>query len=380
MIEKYEIDFDSVPSPCYLLDERRLIKNLELLQRVAQESGAHVLCALKGYAMWSTFPLLKQYISGATVSSLHESKSIAEHWGEKAHACAPVYVSQEIDEILHNTSHITFNSLTQWERYKEKSIQAKVSPALRINPEYSEITTELYNPAGSECRLGVKADALAALPQGIEGLHFHVLCEQDSFVLERVLQKVEEKFGHLFSALKWINFGGGHHITRSDYDVDHLIALIKAFREKYDLEVFLEPGEAIGWETGYLVSEVQDIVPAGKKNIAMLDTSFTCHMPDCLEMPYKPYIVGAIEPNDFFPVYVMGGMTCLAGDQIGDYSFCGELKVGDRVVFHDMIHYTMVKNNTFNGVRLPSIAIWTSQDELKVIKSFDYDAYETRLS
>lgn len=379
--DKNQIDFDLVPTPCYLLDEKKLLANLELLQRVEEESGAKILCALKGFAMWSAFPTVRKYLSGATASSLHEAKLIESRWGTLAHMCAPVYVPNEIKELSLISSHMTFNSLSEWDRYKEYIMTQELSPALRINPEYSEIEVPLYDPAGSDSRLGVKAEQLKELPIGIEGLHFHVMCEQDSYVLERVLKHVEEKFGHLFSNLKWINFGGGHHITRSDYDVNHLIELIQEFKGRHGLEIFLEPGEAVGWEAGYLVSQVLDVFPTGEeKEIAMLDTSFTCHMPDCLEMPYKPFVVGAIQPNSFFPTYIMGGMSCLAGDQIGDYSFVKPLKVGDRVVFHDMIHYTMVKSNTFNGVRLPSIAIWTQEDELEIVKTYDYQDYEMRLS
>ncbi|MFK7900969.1 MAG: carboxynorspermidine decarboxylase [Cyclobacteriaceae bacterium] len=377
---KYEIDFDSIPTPCYLLDERKLIKNLVLLQEVIKESGASILCALKGYALWNTFPLLSEYLSGATASSLHEAQLVHNYWKGKAHVCAPVYVPSEMDQILEKASHITFNSLSEWERYKEKVRKTDVSPGLRINPEYSEIETELYNPASPDSRLGIKVDDLTQLPEEIEGLHFHVLCEQDSFVLERVLEKIETQFGELLHQVKWVNMGGGHHITRSNYDTDHLIRLVKAFAAKYQVEVILEPGEAIGWETGFLVSEVLDVIPNGKRNIAMLDTSFTCHMPDCLEMPYKPFVIGAISPNDFFPTYIMGGMTCLAGDQIGDYSFLQPLRVGDKVIFHDMIHYTMVKTSTFNGVRLPSIGVWTKEDTFQLIREYGYEEYVGRLS
>ena len=377
---KYEIDFENIPSPCFLLDERKLIHNLNILKEVEELSGASILCALKAYAMWSTFPILKEYISGATASSLNEAKLVDTHWNTKAHVCAPVLIPSQFEEIKRYASHITFNSLTEWNRYKKKLIGTTISPALRINPLYSEVEVDLYNPANTNSRLGVQASELKNLPEGIKGLHFHVLCEQDSYVLERVLDKVEQDFGHLLPLLDWINFGGGHHITRNDYDRKHLISIIKSFRKKYDIDVILEPGEAIGWETGYLVSEVMDIFPNGDKQIAMLNTSFSCHMPDCLEMPYKPFIVGAIEPNEFFPTYIMGGMTCLAGDQIGDYSFVKDLKVGEKVIFHDMIHYTMVKTNTFNGVDLPSIAIWTKEDELKMIKKYSYQDFESRLS
>ncbi len=379
--------FEGIPSPCFVLDEELLDINLRILDAVQQEAGVDIICALKGYAMWSTFPRIRRYLMGATASSLHEARLIYEEMGCEAHTYAPVFCDDEFDEILRYSSHISFNSLSQYENYKGRlsGCGKPVSAGLRINPEYSEVETDLYNPAVPGSRLGITRDQLGDdLPGGIEGLHFHVLCENDSFVLERTLERVEKSFGPLIRQCKWFNMGGGHHITREGYDVKHLAGLLKAFKKRYpNLEkVILEPGEAVGWQTGYLVSTVQDIVINKGIRIAMLDVSFSAHMPDCLEMPYKPRILGATDASEDRPAYRMGGATCLAGDYMGmgDYSFDKELKPGDRIIFDDMIHYTMVKTTFFNGVKHPSIGILRKEGGFELLRQFSYQDYRDKLS
>lgn len=375
------LDLSQIPSPCYVLEEKLLEQNMEILARVQRESGAKIICALKGFAMFSTFDAVRKYLPGCTASSLHEARLAFEEFGKEVHLCAPAYRDDEFNELTKYCGHITFNTLTQWRRFREKAISSGISCAVRINPEYSEVETALYNPCIPGSRLGITRDELGKeLPEGIEGLHFHTLCEQNADALERTLKAVEEKFGDLLPSLKWFNMGGGHHITREDYDVDGLIRILKKFREKYDLEVVLEPGEAVGWQTGYLVSSVLDIMNSGGIQVAVLDTSFTAHMPDCLEMPYKPKIYGATDAQEGKPTYRMGGVSCLAGDQMGDYSFTEPLKIGDKIVFDDMIHYTMVKTTTFNGVNLPSIGIQRKNGTFKLVKSFGYEDYKSRLS
>ena len=381
------IDFFKVPSPCFVLDETLLRINLEMLKLVQDEAGVEIICALKGYSMWSTFPLLGEYLSGATASSLNEARLIYEEMQVKSHTYCPVYLDEEFDEILSYSSYISFNSLSQFQRFfpKIKTYHEPVSVGLRINPEYSEVETELYNPAIPGSRLGITAGELGdELPDGVDGLHFHVLCENDSFVLERTLAKVEEKFSNLIKKVKWFNMGGGHHITRKDYDVKHLVGLLKDFRGRYqNLEtVILEPGEAVGWQTGYLVSTIRDIIEKKDFKIAMLDVSFAAHMPDCLEMPYKPKILGATDPVDGRQVYRLGGSTCLAGDfmGMGDYSFGNDPQIGDRVVFDDMIHYTMVKSTFFNGVKHPSIGMFTEDGRFVLLRNFTHEDYKKKLS
>ncbi len=378
---------DQIPSPCFVLKEELLDINLQILDLVQQEAGVDIICALKGYAMWSTFPQIREHLKGATASSLHEARLIFEEMGCKAHTYAPAFDAREMEEILRYSSHISFNSLSQYERYVDqvKAHPEKVSVGLRINPEYSEVDTELYNPATPGSRLGITRDKLGdILPEGVDGLHFHVLCENDSFVLERTLQRVEEAFGPLIRQCKWFNMGGGHHITRKDYDVKHLVQLLRAFKTRYpNLEtLILEPGEAVGWQTGFLVSTVQDIVENKGIRIAMLDVSFAAHMPDCLEMPYKPRILNATDARSDKPVYRMGGGTCLAGDfmGMGDYSFEKPLKPGDKVIFDDMIHYTMVKTTFFNGVKHPSIGIIRRDGRFDLLREFGYEDYKGKLS
>ena len=377
------INYNKIPSPCYVIDEKRFRRNLALIKNVSDKSGAEIILAFKGFAMWGVFDILKEYISGAAASSVSEARLCIEEIGSLAHTYSPVYVDKDFNSILKYSSHITFNSINQFNKLSKKiqKYSNKKSFGLRINPEYSEISHGLYNPCSPGSRLGVSADELKdSLPEGIDGLHFHVLFESDSFTLEKTLEVVEEKFGHLFSRIKWINMGGGHLITRKDYDTEHLISVIKKFRKKTGLHVILEPGSAFAWETGELVSTVEDIVENNGIKTAILDVSFTAHMPDCLEMPYKPGIIGASEPLKGKPAYRMGGNSCLSGDFVGEWSFEKELRPGDLIVFKDMIHYTMVKTTTFNGVQHPSIGIWTLENKFRLLKKFTYSDYKNRLS
>ncbi|NUQ23017.1 MAG: carboxynorspermidine decarboxylase [Saprospiraceae bacterium] len=378
------IDIQQVPSPAYVLEQDRLIKNLELIKRVQDEAGVSIILALKGFAMWRVFPLVYQYLRGATASSLYEARLIYEEMGCKAHTYSPAYLPGDFAEIMRYSSHITFNSLTQYQHYAGQMEGSGISAGLRVNPEYSEVEVDLYNPAAPGSRLGELSQALEqGLPDSIEGLHFHTLCESSSYDLEKVLTAFEAKFSRHFSHLKWVNFGGGHLMTRKDYDTTHLIGLLKSFRRRYPhLEVILEPGSAIAWETGVLVSTVLDIVDNHGVKTAILDVSFTAHMPDTLEMPYRPRITGAdTVPQPGKTCYRMGGVSCLAGDYMTEYSFDRELAVGDLVILEDMIHYTMVKTTMFNGVKHPDICIWhEDKDTLELVRSFTYEDFKGRLS
>lgn len=377
------IKYDILPSPCYVIDEERFRENLSLIRLVSNDSGAEIILAFKGFAMWGVFPILTEYVSGAAASSVDEARLCFEEIGSPAHTYSPVYKVSDFRSILKYSSHVTFNSLNQFSKYSAElqKCSKKISAGLRINPEYSEISHGIYNPCSPGSRLGVIIDDLKeGLPDGIEGLHFHVLFESDSYALENVLQVVESKFGKFFPQLKWINLGGGHLMTRKDYDVEHLIKILKKFREKTGLHVILEPGSAFAWETGELVATVEDIVENQGIKTAILDVSFTAHMPDCLEMPYKPKIIGATDPVPGKPTYRIGGNSCLSGDVMGDWSFDRELRPGDRIIFWDMIHYTMVKTTTFNGVHHPSIGIWTRDDKFKLLREFGYEDYKNRLS
>jgi carboxynorspermidine decarboxylase len=377
------INYNILPSPCYVIDEERFRKNLSLIRHVADESGAEIILAFKGFSMWGVFNILKEYFSGAAASSLHEARLCFEEIGSKAHTYSPVYKQTEFEEILKYSSHITFNSLDQYYKYSDilQKYSGKISPGLRINPEFSDVTHGIYDPCSPGSRLGITIDDLGnGLPDGIEGLHFHVLFESDSYALEKVLRIIESKFGQFFNELKWINMGGGHLITRDGYNIDHLIKILRKFKEKYGIHIILEPGSAFAWETGELVATVEDIVDNHGIKTAILDVSFTAHMPDCLEMPYKPKIIGATDPESGKPTYRMGGNSCLSGDFMGDWSFEKELKPGDRIIFWDMIHYTMVKTTTFNGVHQPSIGIWTREGKLKLLRNFGYEDYKNRLS
>lgn len=378
------IDYNKIPSPCFVLEERRLRANLSLIKKVKEEAGVEIIMAFKAFAMFPVFPIIKEYISKTTASSLSEAMLAKNEMGSLAHTYAPIYTENEFDAILDCSSHVTFNSLSIYNRYQDKIQSYKahhISCGLRVNPEYSEVETDLYNPCAPGSRLGVTADLLGdKLPEGIEGLHFHTLCESSSFDLEKTLSAVETKFSHLFSQIKWINFGGGHLMTRSDYDVNHLVALLKSFRSRYPhLEVILEPGAAFVWQTGELVATIEDIVENHGVKTAMLNVSFACHMPDCLEMPYKPMILGAKDVTDGEFVYRMGGNSCLSGDYCGEWEFDHSLKVGERIVFLDMIHYTMVKTTMFNGVSHPSFGLWTLDNQFKLLKTFSYEDYKSRM-
>ena len=377
------IDYQKIPSPSFVLEEKLLRQNLELIRDVQERAGVSIILALKGFAMWKVFPMVANYLKGATASSLHEARLIFEEMGVRAHTYSPAYFASEFEEIKRYSSHITFNSLGQYHLYKDKLADGGryISAGLRVNPEYSEVEVDLYNPAAKGSRLGEAPDNLAGgLPEGIEGLHFHTLCESTSYDLEKVLVAFEKHFGRFFPQLKWVNFGGGHLMTRKGYDIDHLVGLLNNFREQHGLEVILEPGSAIAWETGDLVSTVLDITDNRNIKTAIVDVSFTAHMPDTLEMPYRPRIMGATDPQPDKPAYRIGGVSCLAGDYMEAYSFDKELKVGDQVIFKDMIHYTMVKTSTFNGVKHPSICIWREDDTLEVVRAFGYEDFKRRLS
>lgn len=373
---------DNCPTPCYVVDERLLEKNLKVLASVQERTGCKILLALKGFSMFSVFPLVGKYLYGITASSLFEARLGYEKMGKEVHIYAPAYIEEDFDDIVKYCDHIVFNSFDQWKRYKDKvkSASKKIECGIRVNPEYSEIKTPIYNPCYQNSRLGVtlsnfKPDEL----EGIDGIHFHTMCEQNSDTLERTIKVVDEKFGKYIKNMKWLNMGGGHHITRPDYDIETLVRCIMYFRDRYGVDVYLEPGEAIALNTGFLVAKVLDIVNNGM-DIAILDTSAACHMPDVIEMPYRPEIIGAGKPGEKPYTYRLGGLTCLAGDVIGDYSFDKKLEPGDRLVFCDMAHYTMVKNNMFNGVNLPSIALYSGKEGLKVIRKFGYEDYCSRLS
>lgn len=377
------IDYSKIPSPSYVLDEARLRNNLELIKRVKESAGVEIILAFKAFALWKVFPIIQEYISFSTASSYSEARLAVEEFGNPAHTYSPAYSEEEFPEIIKCSSHITFNSLSQFERFYpqvKKFEERKISCGLRINPEFSDVETDLYNPCAPGSRLGVVADLLGdKLPEGIEGLHFHTLCESTSFDLERTLVKVEERFGRYFSQIKWINFGGGHLMTREDYDVEHLISLLKQFRLRYPwLEVIMEPGSAFAWRTGELVSTVVDIVENKGIRTAILNVSFACHMPDCLEMPYKPDIIGTVENGKYS--YRMGGNSCLSGDFYGDWTFDKPLQVGDKIIFKDMIHYTTVKTTMFNGVSHPSLVLWTQNDEMKLLRKFGYEDYRDRMA
>lgn len=377
------INYNKIPSPCYVIDEERFRKNLSLIRHVSDESGSEIILAFKGFAMWGVFPVLREYITGAAASSADEARLCFDEIYSQAHTYSPVYKENDFPEVMKYSSHVTFNSLNQLRKFSPHlaAYPGKLSAGLRINPEFSEISHGLYNPCSPGSRLGIIAEDLAgSLPEGIEGFHFHVLFESDSYALEKVLEVVERKFGKFFPQLKWINMGGGHLITRNGYDIAHLIKILKRFRERSGLHVILEPGSAFAWETGELVATVEDIVENQDIKTALLDVSFTAHMPDCLEMPYKPRILNATDPVVGKPTYRMGGNSCLSGDFMGDWSFDKVIKPGDRIVFIDMIHYTMVKTTTFNGVHHPSIGMWTTDGKFKLIREFGYSDYKNRLS
>lgn len=374
-------DFHKFPSPCYVVDEDKLIKNLEILKAVKDRTGCKILLAQKAFSMYCLYPLMAEYLDGVTSSSLYEARLGYEEMKKQVHIYAPAYREDEFDEILEYSDHLVFNSYTQWIKYKDKvkSCGKGVECGIRINPEYSEIETEIYNPCAANSRMGMTLENFEKYDfEGIDGLHFHTMCEQNSDTLWRTVQVVDKKFGPYLKNLKWINFGGGHHITRDDYDLETLIKCILFMKEKYNLDVYLEPGEAVALSAGYLVSTVLDIMNNGME-LAILDTSAACHMPDVLEMPYRPKVIGAGEPGELSYTYRFGGPTCLAGDIIGDYSFEKPLQVGDKVVFFDMAIYSMVKNNTFNGIGLPAIGLYSKDKGEQIIKTFGYEDFKVRL-
>ncbi len=376
-----EILASNVLSPSYIVDEVALEYNLQILDSVQKKTGCKILLALKGFAMFSTFPQVRQYLTGVCASGLYEARLGREEFGKEVHVFAPAYGKDEFKQLLPIADHIVFNSFAQWDQFRPlvQKAKKKVSCGIRINPEYSEIEVQLYNPCAKYSRFGVKAEDFKQVPEGIEGIHFHTMCEQNSDVLERTLVVIEKKFGKFLSQVKWVNFGGGHHITRKDYDVERLCHLIVAFKKKYSTEVYIEPGEAVALNAGILVATVLDFVH-NDMDIAILDTSAEAHMPDVLAMPYRPEILGAGKPNEFKHTYRLAGTTCLAGDVIGDYSFPAPLQRGSKLAFLDMAHYSMVKNTTFNGIPLPAIGIYTKDNQVKIVRKFEYEDYKNRLS
>jgi len=374
---------DQVPSPCYVSDRGKLAQNLAILDTIQRRTGCTILLALKGFAQWRLFGQIKPVLKGTTASSLDEARLGAEEFGGETHIFSPAYSEQELPELLGYVDHLVFNSFSQWSRFRDQVLTAprKISCGIRVNPEHSEVGVDIYNPCGRYSRLGVtRAEFKPELLDGIEGLHFHALCEQNADALQHTLAAFEKRFGEFIPGRRWLNFGGGHHITRPDYDLELLCRLIEDMQQKYGIPVYLEPGEAIALEIGVLVCEVVDLVK-NELEIAILDASAAAHMPDVLEMPYRPRLAGAGEPGEFAHTYRLGGPTCLAGDVIGDYSFPRPLAIGQRLVFRDMAHYTMVKNTTFNGVRLPSIAIYDPDSgRIEAVRRFGYEDYRNRLS
>ncbi len=377
------VDYSRFPSPSFVLEEEKLRNNLALIRQVQDDAGIEIILAFKAFAMWKAFPIVREYLGGATGSSLHEARLCFEEMKARAHVYAPVYMPDEFEELMTYASHITFNSLNQFHQYKDqlKTSVQPISAGIRVNPEFSDVKTDLYNPASPFSRLGMTEEHLQdGLPDGVEGLHFHTLCESDSFALEGVLQNLEKRFGHLLSHVKWLNMGGGHLMTRKGYDTGHLINLLRKFREKHDVHIILEPGSAIAWQTGNLYCTVLDIVNNHDVKTAILDVSFTAHMPDTLEMPYRPVITGASDPQMGLPTYRLGGTSCLAGDFHSEYSFQKPLNIGDHLILEDMIHYTMVKTTTFNGVKHPTLAMWTKDQRVELFRKFTYDDFKNRLS
>lgn len=371
-----------LPTPYYIVYEDRMRRNLELITRVEREAGVNIIMAFKANALWRSFPVVREYNRDFTASSLNELRLGNEELGGEAHVYCPVYTEQTIDEFLSRATHLTFNSLSQWERYGQRTLAAGVSPGLRVNPQCSVIETEIYNPALPGSRFGVTAEQLGGvLPEGIEGLHFHALCESSSYDLAKVLNAFEEQFGCYFRQLKWVNFGGGHLMTREGYDTAHLIEVLRGFRSRYSwLSVVLEPGSAWMWRTGDLITEVLDIVDNQGIKTAVIDASFACHMPDCLEMPYKPAITESVEEAEGLPRYRLGGNSCLSGDYVGDWCFRNPLKAGDRLTLEDMNHYTTVKTTMFNGIQHPDIVMCDINGDCTYLRRFTYEDYKHRMS
>ena len=374
---------EEIPSPSFVLEEEKFRKNLALIRSVKESSGVDIIMAFKAFALWKVFDVVREYIPYTTASSLSEARLAYEEMQSYAHTYAPVYSDEEFPEILSCSSHITFNSLTQYEHFRPQieASERHISCGIRINPEYSQVETDLYNPCAPGSRLGVTADKMQQLPVGIEGLHCHTLCESDSYMLANVLEKVEERFGHLLPQIKWLNMGGGHLMTREGYDIEHLVLLLQRYKSKYpNLQIILEPGSAFAWRAGYLKSTILDIVENRGIRTLMLNVSFACHMPDCLEMPYRPEVVGAHLPESGEVVYRLGGNSCLSGDFVGDYAFDKEPQIGDTIILCDMMHYTTVKTTMFNGVSHPSI-VWEAEDgTAKILRKFGYEDYKNRMS
>lgn len=371
-----------IPTPFYIVYEERLRRNLALINRVEREAGVNIIMAFKANALWRTFPIVREYNRDFTASSLNELRLGNEELGGEAHVYCPVYTPATIGEFLDRATHITFNSLSQWERYGARAIAAGVSPGLRVNPQCSVIETEIYNPALPGSRFGVTAEQLGhTLPEGIEGLHFHALCESTSYDLAKVLAAFEQQFGRWLPQVKWVNFGGGHLMTREGYDVDHLIGLLKDFKARYPwLKVIMEPGSAFTWRTGDLITSVLDVVENQGVRTAIIDASFACHMPDCLEMPYKPAITESVPEAEGLPVYRLGGNSCLSGDYVGDWAFEAPLRPGDRLTLEDMNHYTTVKTTMFNGIQHPSIVLCRPDGGCEYLREFTYEDYKNRMS
>lgn len=380
---------NEIPTPFYIVYETRLRNNLELINRVKREAGVNIIMAFKANALWRTFPIIKEYCQASTASSLNEMQLALEELGNEVHSYCPAYTAETIGKYLAGSSHITFNSVSQWDRFRDDvnrynstTGNRHVSPGLRVNPRCSVIETEIYNPALPGSRFGVTYECLEEqLPDGLEGLHFHALCESTSHDLARVLEAFEEQFGKYLPQVKWVNMGGGHLMTRKDYDLEHLITLLREFKSRYPwLDVILEPGSAFTWRTGDLITSVVDIVENQGIKTAIVDVSFACHMPDCLEMPYKPAITESCEVDPSLPTYRLGGNSCLSGDFVGDWSFTSPLKIGDRLTLEDMNHYTTVKTNMFNGIQHPAIVLCRADGECEYLRRFTFEDYKSRMS
>lgn len=381
---KTPIDISNVKTPCYIVDKRLLKKNLEILKSVIDRTGCKILLAQKAFSMFSVYPKIAEYLDGTTASGICEARlgyeEMGKPFGKETHIFSPAYPEQDFEYITGICDHMVFNSFHQWKKYRDKLKGKNIECGIRINPEYSEIDHDIYNPCFTGSRLGTRlCDFEENELDGISGLHFHTMCEQNSDTLKRTIKVVDEKFGKYLKNMKWINFGGGHHITRDDYDIETLIECIMFFKDKYGIQVYLEPGEAVALNAGYLVSEVLDTLENGM-HIAILDASASCHMPDVLEMPYRPNIIDSGMPQEKKYTYRLGGNTCLAGDITGDYSFDEPLEASDKLVFCDMAIYSMVKNNTFNGMNLPSIMLYSDEKGLELIKEFGYQDFKGRLS
>lgn len=378
------MDIQTIPSPCYVIEESLLRRNLTLIKDVKERAGIEIIMALKAFAMWKVFPIVREYIPYATASSVYEARLVYEELGTPAHTYSPAYTEADFPHLLKCSSHITFNSLSQFERFYPMVVAdgRRISCGLRINPEYSDVATDLYNPCAPGSRMGITSDKLPdQLPEGVEGLHFHTLCESSAQDLANTLQAVERRFGRWLSQVRWLNMGGGHLMTRKGYDIDFLLRLLNKFKAKYPhLQIIMEPGSAFFWQTGFLRTTVVDLVENNGVETAVIDASFTCHMPDCLEMPYKPAVRHATDAVPGKPTYRIGGCSCLSGDFMGDWSFDRPLHIGDPLIFEDMIHYTTVKTTMFNGIQHPSLAILREDGTLDMLRAFTYEDYKSRMS